>query len=121
MLKIIHLNPFLPESGFCSKKSVFRPDLKICWFAVTWVCFFKYTLPVRKKNYHFEMEKIALILIYKNFVSKKIFFRLMNIKKKIDLHFSCGPGWVTANQHIFKSGLTSSLVLISNRFSKLFL
>ena len=33
----------------------------------------------QKKNYHFEMEKIALILIYNIFVTKK-FFLGMNIK-----------------------------------------
>ena len=51
-----------------------RPDLKICWFAIIRVCFFKYTWPVGKK-YHFEMEKIALILTDNIFVTKKNFFR----------------------------------------------
>ena len=36
----------------------------MCWFAVTRVCFFEYTWPVGEKNYHFEVEKIALIFIY---------------------------------------------------------
>ena len=56
-----------------------KPDLKICWFAVTWVCFFEYTWLIRKKNYHFEMEKIDLVLIYNIFVTK-YFFSGINIK-----------------------------------------
>ena len=40
--------------------------LKICWFAVTWICFFKCTWLVEKFFYHFEIEKMALILIYLN-------------------------------------------------------
>ena len=41
------------------------PDLKICWFAVTRVCFFEYTRPVgRGIFYHFEMEKVALVFSY---------------------------------------------------------
>ena len=51
-------------------------DLKICWFVVTRVCFFEYTrLVQKKKNYHFKIEKIALILIYNIFVTKFFFFR----------------------------------------------
>ena len=59
-----------------------KPDLKICWFAITQVCFFSST-PGRseKKNffYHFEMEKIALILMI--YLWLKNFFSGMNIKK----------------------------------------
>ena len=51
------------------------------------------------------MGKIALILNYKIFVTKKIFFLGMNIKKFFDPHVSCRPGRVTANQHIFKPSL----------------
>ena len=60
----------------CTKKHL-RPDLKICWFAVTRVCFFEYTRPVGKKNVfcHFEMEEIALILICNVFVTKKNILR----------------------------------------------
>ena len=42
--------------------------------------FFPVYLVGRKKIYHFEMEKIALILIYDIFVTKK-FFSGMNVKK----------------------------------------
>ena len=60
-----------------------KPDLKICWFAITQVCFFSSTPGRSEKKifffYHFEMEKIALILIYNTFVTKK-FFSGMNIK-----------------------------------------
>ena len=42
-----------------------RPDLKIYWFAVTWVYFFRVHPAGRKIFFnHFKMEKIALILIY---------------------------------------------------------
>ena len=30
--------------------------LKICWFAVTWICFFKCTWLVENFFYHFEIE-----------------------------------------------------------------
>ena len=56
---------FIFENNCYTKNIDTRPDLKICWFAVTRVCFFKYSQPVgKKKNYHFEMEKIALISVY---------------------------------------------------------
>ena len=35
----------------------------------------------------------------------KIFFSGINIKKNFDWHVSSRPGWVTINQHIFKSDL----------------
>ena len=35
----------------------------------------------------------------------------MNIKKLFDPHVSCRPGRVTANQHIFKSGLVKTFPL----------
>ena len=42
-----------------------NPHLKICWFAVTQVCFFRVHPAGRKKSfYNLEMEKKALILIY---------------------------------------------------------
>ena len=51
-------------------------DFKIYWFAVTRACFFEYTRPVGKTFfYHFEVENITLILIYKIFVNKKFFFQ----------------------------------------------
>ena len=50
----------------------------------------------KKNNYHFEMEKISLILIYNIFVTKH--------QKKFDSHVSCRPGQMTANKHAFKSG-----------------
>ena len=55
----------LLETYTISKKKFTRPDLKICWFAVTWVCCFEYTRSVRNMVFfHLEMEKIALILVY---------------------------------------------------------
>ena len=45
-----------------------RPDFKICWFAVTRVCFFEFNRPVGI-FYHFETEKIALIFMYLNWFS----------------------------------------------------
>ena len=84
---------------------VFRQDLKVCWFAITRACLFKCTWPIGKKSYHFEMKKIALILIY-NMLVAKFFFSGMNIKKNFDSHVSSRPGWVTINQHIFKSDLS---------------
>ena len=53
------------------------------------------------------MEKIALTLIYNAIVTKIFFFR--NEDKKNDSHVSGRPGRVTANQHIFKSGLINVL------------
>ena len=35
---------------FEKKIQEIRADLKICWFAVTWICFFKYTQLVGKKK-----------------------------------------------------------------------
>ena len=55
--------------------------------------------------YHFGMEKIALIRIYNIIVTKKNFFQEWTLKKVFDPHVSCRPGRVTANQHIFNSGL----------------
>ena len=55
-----------------SKSLKMRPDLKICWFVFTQVSFFEYTRPVGKKNYHFEIVKTALILIYNIFVTKNL-------------------------------------------------
>ena len=37
----------LLETYTISKKKFTRPDLKICWFTVTWVCYFEYTRSVR--------------------------------------------------------------------------
>ena len=56
----------LLETYTISKKKFTRPDLKICWFAVTWVCCFGYTRSVRNMFFffHLKMEKIALILVY---------------------------------------------------------
>ena len=43
----------------------------------------EYTRPAGKKNfYHFEMEKIALKLIYNMFVTKNVFFQEWTPKKK---------------------------------------
>ena len=36
-------------------------------------------------------------------VGQKNLFSVMNIKKTFDSHVSSRPGWVTTNQHIFKS------------------
>ena len=58
----------------------------------------------QKKKKFFEMEKIALIVIYNIFVTKNNFWN-MNIKKYFDPHVSCRPDWVVANQHNSKSGL----------------
>ena len=58
--------------------------------------------------YHFEMEKIELILIYNIFETKNSFLG-MNIKKNFDRHVSCRLGRVKANQHILKSGLVNFL------------
>ena len=84
------------------KKKMIRPDL---WFVVTRVCFFEYTWPVGKKSfYHFEMERIALILIYNIFVTKKIFFRNEHQKNFLARTFLVDPvEWRQTN--IFKSGL----------------
>ena len=56
-------------------KGPIGPDLKICWVAITRVCSFAYTRPVRFFFYYFEMEKKALILIYNTLVTKIIFFK----------------------------------------------
>ena len=96
-------------SSFKFSFSILRPDLKICWFAFIRVCFYEYTRSVGKNFfYHFEMEKIALTLIYNAIVTKIFFFRNED-KKKNDSHVSGRPGRVTANQHIFKSGLINVL------------
>ena len=50
------------------------------------------------------MEKIALILIYNIFMTKKSFSGI-DIKIFFDPHISCRPGQMLANQHIFNSGL----------------
>ena len=75
------------------KKFNVRPDLKICWFAVTGVCFFEYTRPVGNKFffYHFEMEKMTLILIHNIFVTKKNFFRNEHQKKFMTRTFLVDP------------------------------
>ena len=98
-----------PDYGIMN---LIRPDFVwfyyvwLRWFAVTRVCFFKYTRPVGKiLFYHFVIEKIALILIYNIVLTKKVFFRNKHQKKNFDPHVSCRPGRVTANQHICKSGL----------------
>ena len=89
------------------RKVYIRLDLKVCWFGITWVCFFKYTWPVGKNFFnHFEMGKIALIVIYNIFMTKKNFFRYEHQKKILTHTFSCRPSQVMANQHIFKSGLS---------------
>ena len=76
-----------------------KKNLKICWFAVTRVCFFKYTRPVGKIFfYHFEMEKIALILIYNTFVTENFFFRNEHQKKNLTRTFLVDPvGWRQTN------------------------
>ena len=89
-IKNTHLN--LLASCICIKIEI-RPDLKICWVAVTRVYFFEYTRPVGKKKifYHFEMEKVALILIYNIFVTKKIFFRNEHQKNLLTRTFLVDP------------------------------
>ena len=76
-----------------------RSDLKICWFAITWVCFFEYTRPVGIFFfYHFEIEKIALILIDNIFVTKKLFFRNKHQKIFLTRTFLVEPvGWRQTN------------------------
>ena len=77
----------------------FSPDLKTYWFAVTRVCFFKYTRPVGKFFfYHFKMEKIPLILIYNIFVTKNFFFRNEHQKWFLPRRFLLDPvGWRQTN------------------------
>ena len=54
--------------------------------------FFRVLLAGRKNFfYHFEMEKIALILIYNIFVTKKTFFRNEYQKKFLTLTFLVDP------------------------------
>ena len=62
----------LREEGYSAQDNYYniRPDLKIYWFVVTRVCCFQYTRPVGKFFFfHFEMERIALILIYLTWIS----------------------------------------------------
>ena len=98
-------------------KYLIRPDLKIYWFAVTRICFSEYTRPVRKNYfYHFKMENIALILICNNIfvtcvMKYMIYFQEWTSKKIFDPRVSCRPGRMTANQHIFESGLGLALYL----------
>ena len=57
----------LREEGYSAQHNYYniKPDLKIYWFVVTRVCCFQYTRPVGFFFFfHFEMERIALILIY---------------------------------------------------------
>ena len=87
----------------------------MCWFAVTWVVFS--STPGRSEKfffYHFEMEKIALILIYNIFVTKKVFFRNEHQKKILTRTFFVDPvGWRQTN--IFLNvALVHSLSLFYN-------
>ena len=45
----------------------------------------------QKKNYHFEMEKIALIRIYNTFVTQNFFFKNVHQKKKLTRMFLVDP------------------------------
>ena len=85
-----------------TSKNIFTYKLGQTLFAVTRVCFFEYTRPVVKIFfYHFEMEKIALILIHNIFVTKKKFSG-MNIKKFLTRTFLVDPvEWPQTN--IFSS------------------
>ena len=89
----------MPQTLASVFRSTLRPDLKICWIAVPRVCFFEYTRPVGKNFfYHFEMEKIGLILIYNIFVTKKIFFGNEHQKMFLTRTFLVGPvGWRQIN------------------------
>ena len=92
-------------------KYLIRPDLKIVGLPPPGSVF--PSIPGRsEKNFfnHFEMEKIALILISNTFVTKKIFSGI-NIKKFFYPHVSCRSGRVMTNQHIFKSGLSWAFYL----------
>ena len=62
---------------------------KICWFAITWVCFFQAHPAGLKKK--IEMEKLALILIYNIFVTKKIIFRNEHLKNFLIPMFFVDP------------------------------
>ena len=53
---------------------------------------------LEKIFYHFEMEKIALLLIYNIFVTKKFFFRNEYQKKFLNCIFLVDPvGWWQTN------------------------
>ena len=67
--------------------------------------FFRVHPASQEKNYHSEMEKIALTPICNIIVTKKISSGMKIKKKFFDTHVSCRHGRVTANQYIFKSGL----------------
>ena len=66
----------------CLEKPLFRPDLKNMLVCRHLGLFFSSTPSWLEKNFlnQFEMEKIALILIYNIFVTKKIFFSNENQK-----------------------------------------
>ena len=68
----------------------------------------------REKNYHFEMEKVALILIYNIFATKKIFFRNEYQEKILTRTFLVDPvGWQQANIFL-------SLALLAKYLGKCF-
>ena len=94
--------------------STIRLDLKICWYAVTRLCFFEYTRPVGKiVFYHFEMEKKTVILIYNIFMTKKPFFKNEHQKKILTRTFLVDSvGWRQTN--IFLSLALSSFVFFFN-------
>ena len=101
----LQLAPFKDIFTQGMQNSGIRPDIKLCWFSATQGCFFEYTRSIGKKNYLFEMKKIALILIYNIFATKKSFLGMTMKKKKLTRMFFVQP-LVTASQHIFNSGLT---------------
>ena len=71
-----------------TKKNIFaiRPDLNICWFTVTQVCFFEYTRPV-EKMISFSDGKDSINL----FVTKKFFSRNEHQKIFLIRTFLAGP------------------------------
>ena len=68
--QLFYRTPLVAASG--SGNLSVRPDLKICWLAVTRVCCFEYTWLVGKFFFDFEMEKIALILPYLTLFSSSL-------------------------------------------------
>ena len=66
----LHKEALYAKKAIVLKIIIIRPDLKIYWFVVTRVCCFQYTQPVGNFFFfHFEMERIALILIYLTWIS----------------------------------------------------
>ena len=62
-----------------------------------------------KKNYHFEKEKIVLILL-KIFLTKKIIRN--EYQKNFMTRTFIRRSWVAGNQHIFKSGFLTTTTTI---------